>query len=100
MCGLIRIDWEASEAEIGYVVAPFARGRGLAPRAIELVSRWGLDELGLARIEAVIDVDNEASRKVAERVGYRREGVRRSSYFKDGLRADMAIFSLLPGDLG
>jgi RimJ/RimL family protein N-acetyltransferase len=99
MCGLIRIDWEASEAEIGYVIEPLARGRGLAPRAIELVSRWGLDELGLARIEAVIDVDNEASQKVAERVGYRREGVRRSAYFKDGLRADMAIYSLLTGDL-
>jgi len=98
MCGLIRIDWEASEAEIGYVVAPLARGRGLAPRAIELVSRWGLDELGLARIEAVIDVENDASQKVAERVGYKREGVRRSAYFKDGLRADMAIYSLLPGD--
>lgn len=99
MCGLIRIDWQASEAEIGYVVAPAARGRGIAGRAIQLVSRWGLDELGLARIEAVIDVDNEASKRVAERVGYTREGVRRSTFFKDGRRADMAIYSLLPGDL-
>ena len=47
----------------------------------------------------MIDVDNEASQKVAERVGYRREGVRRSAHFKDGLRADMAIYSLLAGDL-
>jgi len=46
----------------------------------------------------VIDVENEASQRVAERVGYTREGVRRSSFFKDGRRADMAIYSLLRGD--
>jgi ribosomal-protein-alanine N-acetyltransferase len=99
MCGLIRIEWDASEAEIGYVVAPAARGRGTAGRSIDLISRWGLDELGLARIEAVIDVANEASLRVAERAGYRREGVRRSAYFKHGVRADVAIYSLLPGEL-
>ena len=81
------------------MVAPLARGRGLARRAIALVSRWGFDELGLERIEAVIDVENEASLKVAERVGYRREGVRRSTHFKEGRRVDMAIYSLLPGEL-
>jgi RimJ/RimL family protein N-acetyltransferase len=100
MVGLIRIDWEQLEAEIGYVIAPAARGRGVARRAIGLVSWWGLGELGLARIEAVIDVQNEASLKVAERAGYTREGVRRSTHFKDGQRADMAIYSLLPADLG
>jgi RimJ/RimL family protein N-acetyltransferase len=99
MCALIRIEWELSEAELGYVVAPSARGRGVAGRAIGLISNWALDELGLARIEAMIDVANHASLRVAERAGYRREGVRRSTYFKDGQRADMAIYSLLPADL-
>jgi RimJ/RimL family protein N-acetyltransferase len=99
MVGLIRIQWEVLEAEIGYVVAPAARGRGVAGRAIDLVSRWALADLGLARIEAWIDVDNQASQRAAERAGYTREGVRRSSQFKDGKRADMAIYSLLPGEL-
>ena len=99
MCALIRIEWGASEAELGYVLAPPARGRGAAGRSIDLISRWAFDELGLARIEAVIDVTNDASLRVAERAGYRREGVRRSAYFKDGVRADLAIYSLLPGEL-
>jgi RimJ/RimL family protein N-acetyltransferase len=99
MCALVRIEWEASEAELGYVVAPPARGRGAAGRSIDLISRWAFDALGLARIEAVIDVTNEASLRVAERAGYMREGVRRSAYFKDGVRADLAIYSLLPGEL-
>jgi RimJ/RimL family protein N-acetyltransferase len=99
MCALIRIEWEAAEAELGYVVAPPARGRGAARRSIDLISRWTFDELGLARLDAVIDLANNASLRVAERAGYSREGVRRSAYFKDGVRADLAIYSLLPGEL-
>jgi RimJ/RimL family protein N-acetyltransferase len=97
--GFIRFDWDAQESEIGYVIAPAARGRGIAGRAIQLTSRWGFDDLGLERIEAWIDVGNEASQRVAERAGYRREGVRRWSAFKEGKRVDMAIYSLLPGEL-
>ena len=97
--GLIRIDWDGAEAEIGYLVAPAARGRGVAGRAVALTSRWGLDELGLQRIEAWIDVENAPSMRVVERVGYVREGVRRSSHFKEGRRIDMAVYSLLPGEI-
>jgi RimJ/RimL family protein N-acetyltransferase len=97
--GLIRFDWDALESEIGYVIAPSARGRGVAGRAIALVSRWGFEQLGLERIEAMIDVENAASLKVAERAGYRLEGVRRSAHHKEGSRVDMAIYSLLPGEL-
>jgi RimJ/RimL family protein N-acetyltransferase len=97
--GLIRFDWDALEAEIGYVTAPAARGRGVAGRAIALASRWGLEELGLERIEALVDVENAASLKVAERAGYRLEGVRRSTHAKEGRRVDMAVYSLLPGEL-
>ena len=99
MIGLIRIDWDALDAELGYVVAPAARGRGVAGRAIDLVSRWAFDELRLARIEAWIDVENAASQRVAERAGYTREGVRRSTHFKEGNRVDMAVYSLLPAQL-
>ena len=96
---LIRIDWDALEAEVGYLLAPAARGRGLAGRALELLSRWALDALGLVRLEAWIDTENGASLRVAERAGYTREGVRRSTHFKAGRRVDMAIYSLLAGEL-
>jgi RimJ/RimL family protein N-acetyltransferase len=99
MIGLIRIDRDALDAELGYVVAPAARGRGVAGRAIDLISRWAFDDLGLARVEAWIDVSNAASLRVAERAGYTREGVRRSTHFKEGNRVDMAVYSLLPGEL-
>jgi RimJ/RimL family protein N-acetyltransferase len=94
---LIRIDWSGAEAELGYIVAPAARGRGVAGRAIRLIVGWALDELGLQRIDAWIDVANAPSLRVIERAGFTFEGVRRSVSFK-GVRRDMAIYSLLPSD--
>jgi RimJ/RimL family protein N-acetyltransferase len=52
------------------------------------------------RAELIADPDNVASQRVAEKVGYRREGVLRSSLdHPDGRRSDSVMFSLLPGEL-
>lgn len=59
-----------------------------------------LDELELQRLELITDPDNIASQRVAEHVGFRREGVLRSHLAqRDGRRRDSLIFSLLPGEL-
>lgn len=91
-------DAEGAQAEIGYVVAPEARGRGIAARALGLLTEWALDDLGLQRVELRIDPENVASIRVAERCGYVREGIFRSLHFKEDLRGDTAVYSLLPGD--
>ncbi len=85
---------------IGYWCAREARGRGLTPRALRLVARFGLEELGLGRLELITDPDNLASQRVAEKVGFRREAVLRSHLLHpDGRRRDSVMFSLLPGEL-
>jgi RimJ/RimL family protein N-acetyltransferase len=96
---VVRYDAEGREAEIGYIVAPAARGRGVAARALKLLSDWCLGPLRLERVELRIDVANEASLRVAEKLSFVREGVLRSMHFKDGLRVDLAVYSRLPGDL-
>jgi RimJ/RimL family protein N-acetyltransferase len=96
--GVVDLDLEHREGEIGYMVTPSARGRGIAPRAVELLTRWGFDELGLIRLELRIDVENPASERVAERTGYLREGVLRNVHFKEGLRCDLAVWSRLRQD--
>jgi RimJ/RimL family protein N-acetyltransferase len=95
---IVDLDLDAREGEIGYLTAPAARGRGVAVRAVRLLTGWGFDELGLERLELHIDVANVASERVAERAGYRRDGVLRSRHFKEGRRADLAIWSRLPTD--
>jgi RimJ/RimL family protein N-acetyltransferase len=89
---------ESDTGEIAYVVAPQARGRGLAPAAVRLLSDWAFDGLGLARLQLSIHPDNVASRRVAEKTGYRYEGTLRSAKLIRGRRVDSALFSLLPGD--
>ena len=93
-----RIEREARTAELGYVVAPAARGRGVATTALRLLTEWALAELGALRLELLIGVTNDASKRVAERNGYRFEGVLRSLHFKQGVREDTEIWSRLPGD--
>jgi RimJ/RimL family protein N-acetyltransferase len=95
---LVRIDQEAREAEAGYIVSPGARGRGVAVRALRLLTEWALGELGLERLELRITPENLASIHVAERCGYVREGVLRSVHFTQGGRSDLAVYSRLPSD--
>jgi RimJ/RimL family protein N-acetyltransferase len=92
-----KIDRDTATAELGYIVAPEARGRGVATEGLRQLTAWALD-LGMQRLELLISVDNVASKKVAERCGYVRDGVLRSAYFKQGLREDTELWSRLPTD--
>ncbi len=91
--------WQAEHAEIGYWVLPEARGRGVAARAVDLLTRWAVEELGLKRIEAYVPVDNEASLRTIERGGYTQEGVARAAFDNRRDRVDLAQFSFVRADL-
>jgi RimJ/RimL family protein N-acetyltransferase len=92
------IDREGRQLELGYVVAPDARGRGVATRSLELLTEWALGELDALRMELWISVSNEPSKRVAEKVGYRYEGTLRSFHFKQGIRDDFEVWSRLRSD--
>jgi RimJ/RimL family protein N-acetyltransferase len=93
-----RIEHDTGTVELGYVVAAAARGRGVATETLRLLTEWAFADLGAQRIELQISVENDASKRVAERCGYRREGVRRSVFVKLGRREDMEVWSRLHTD--
>jgi ribosomal-protein-alanine N-acetyltransferase len=95
----LRVAPGEGRCDLGYWLAPRARGRGVTTRAVLLLSRWAFDNLPVERIEITIEPENVASRAVAERAGYTFEGVLRSHTVIKGTRRDMAMYSLLRGDL-
>jgi ribosomal-protein-alanine N-acetyltransferase len=84
---------------VGYWLLPEARGKGLARRAVTLVSRWALGDLAVARLALLTEPSNRQSQHVAERSGFHREGVLRSFTEIGGRRVDNVVSSLLPSDL-
>jgi RimJ/RimL family protein N-acetyltransferase len=96
----LRLNRHQYRGHVGYWVAAPARGRGFCTAALRLLSRWALGDLQLQRLELITDPDNLASQRVAEKVGFRREGVMRAHLrHPDGRIRDSVMFSLLPGEL-
>ena len=91
--------WADLRGQLGYLVGAHTRGRGVAPRAIRLVSAWGFRKLGLERVEILVHPDNEPSQRAAEKAGFKREGILRSYTRVKAERFDMWSFSALPGEL-
>jgi RimJ/RimL family protein N-acetyltransferase/DNA-binding CsgD family transcriptional regulator len=90
----------AGGAEIGFMLAPWVRGRGLSTRAIRLACTWGFSSLNLSVITWYAYVGNEASRRAARSVGFRiPDVVLRRHLPQHGKRRDAWVGDLLPEDL-
>jgi RimJ/RimL family protein N-acetyltransferase len=90
---------DATMREIGFWTAPWARGRGVMTDAARLVIRFGFEVLRLERIEWCALVGNDASRRVAEKLGFVQEGTARKGLLHRGERCDGWVAGLLPGEL-
>lgn len=86
---------DADVAQFGYWIAPGARGRGYATRAVVLLMRW-LFELGAARVFVTIVAGNDASVAVARRAGLVYEGTMRAHAVWQQERCDVMWFAALP----
>jgi RimJ/RimL family protein N-acetyltransferase len=96
--GLISLT-DDGDAEVGYWCAAAARGRGVTPRAVAALTRYAFGALDVRRVGWRADVDNAASRRVAEKAGFTIEGrLRRALVGRDGGRTDCWVGSRLPED--
>lgn len=86
-------------AEIGYWANPETRGRGYLTEAVREVVRWGFEELGLGRVTWQAFDGNAASRRVAEKAGFRIIGLQRGAVEHRGQRHDLWLADILPEDL-
>lgn len=86
-------------ANLGYWVRTSRVGEGIASAAALLLAKSAFGELELSRIEIVAQVDNVASRRVAEKVGCQFEGIARNRLLFRGRPCDAALYSLVPRDI-
>jgi len=93
------IDWDHARAELGIWVAPPARNRGVARRALRLVAPWLFGPCGLQRIALLAEPDNEPLLHAARAAGFVHEGVLRAYTRERDTRVDNAVLSLLTTDL-
>lgn len=94
-CTLADIDRQHRRAELGFAVLRRWWGRRVVSRALPPVIEFAFERLGLHRLEADADPRNEASLRVLERLGFRREGLLRERYFQEGEAQDAVVFGLL-----
>jgi RimJ/RimL family protein N-acetyltransferase len=95
----LRLDTDDDQvAEVGFLVTPGARGRGLGTAALRTVCDWGFDALGLTRIVWRAHLGNEASRRAAQRAGFVDEGIQRAGCAQRGERRDARVAARLATD--
>lgn len=86
----------ATQAELGWVLDPGHVGYGYATEAVRALLRVCFEDLGLHRVVAVCFVDNEASWRLMERVGMRREAYAvAESLHRSGRWLDTVSYAIL-----
>ncbi len=87
-------------ANLGYWVRTSATCQGVASQAARMVARFGVEKLGLIRVEIVVSVGNQASLRAAEKAGARPEGVLRNRLIIRERVTDAVMHALIPQDFG
>ena len=96
--GLVHPSREHSSTKVGYWLVADAQGRGLMSRAVAEVVERAFDLYGFERVEIHVAADNERSRAIPERLGFRLEGTLRAGHRVDGVAHDELIFGMLADD--
>lgn len=92
MCGLIKRD-TLDDIDLGFAFLPVVRGQGFAREAAAATLARGFGALGLKRIVAITDIDNQASARVLEAVGFGFERLLPAALDGKALR----LFAIEPG---
>ena len=94
--GLVRqTDIYKLTAEIGYWIGEPYWGMGIATKAVQLITEYGFNELGLVRIYTGVFAFNKASQRVLEKVGFKLECIFEKSVYKNDRIYDEYRYGLI-----
>jgi RimJ/RimL family protein N-acetyltransferase len=86
-------------AEVGFWLAPWARGRGIGSAAVRAACEWAFGNWDLHRIEATTLPDNAGALALTQKIGFTREGLLRDRNFERGAYVDIVMLGVLAGEL-
>jgi ribosomal-protein-serine acetyltransferase len=89
------IDWNDRKASLGYWLGAAFQGHGIITRSCRAVIIHAFGDLLLDRLEIQCAADNDRSRQLALRLGFRQEGVLRQSWRRQGQLVDQVVYGLL-----
>lgn len=93
---LYDIYWNLQVASVGIAIGDLAdRGHGYGRDGMELILRYAFNELNLHRVALTVLARNTAARRMYEAAGFHVEGVMRDNDFRDGIRGDDIMMSIL-----
>ncbi|WBW94936.1 GNAT family N-acetyltransferase [Oceanirhabdus sp. W0125-5] len=88
--------WYLPGYEVGYrIYRDEDKGKGYTSEALRLFTAYLFELKPIKRLEIQVSVGNIPSRKVAEKVGFKYEGLKRQAVFSKGKYEDIELFSLL-----
>ncbi|MGK9174894.1 GNAT family N-acetyltransferase [Yokenella regensburgei] len=87
-------------AEVGFLFAPPAQGKGYALESLHAVCRYAFAEGGIRRLVATVTAGNTPSRRVLEKAGFVQEGELREAFWLAGRWQNDWIFGLLHHEYG
>ena len=88
-------DVNRKTAEIGYWIGEEFQNKGIMKKAVQLVIKEAFERMDIVRIEAEIFETNIPSRKVLENNGFKLEGRKEKSIFKNGKIMDSLIYAII-----
>ncbi|OUR94515.1 GNAT family N-acetyltransferase [Flavobacteriales bacterium 34_180_T64] len=97
--GIWRFDKNNSRGEIGYVLSPEFWGKGYMTEAFTTLVNFAFSKLNLHSLEANINPENENSKILLSKFGFKQEAYFRENYFYNGRFLDSEIYCLLKSDI-
>lgn len=93
--GYHKIDPKNYRAEVGYMLSPQYWKSGFMSECLTTILPFGFNRLNFHSIEADINPENNASRQLLKKLGFKQEAYFKESYYFNGLFLDKEIYSLL-----
>jgi ribosomal-protein-alanine N-acetyltransferase len=97
-CGFHHLVKQHFRGQIGYELAPAYWRQGIMTEALQSIVRFGFEEMGFHRIEAIVDPENVASANLLRKIGFQEEGFLRQRFYDEPEFVDDWFFSMLKPD--